>query len=60
MGAPWFKIKHLAEESDLVALSANFQLYGDMSDRMMSLASGLGPQQEIYSIDESFRGFCNR
>ena len=54
MGAPWFKIKHLAEESDLVALSANFQLYGDMSDRMMSLASGLGPQQEIYSIDESF------
>ena len=54
MGAPWFKIKHLAEASDLVALSANFQLYGDMSDRMMSLASGLGPQQEIYSIDESF------
>ena len=54
MGAPWFKIKHLAEASDLVALSANFQLYGDMSDRMMSLASGLGPLQEIYSIDESF------
>lgn len=54
MGAPWFKIKHLAEESDLVALSANFQLYGDMSDRMMSLAAGLGHQQEIYSIDESF------
>ena len=54
MGAPWFKIKHLAEESDLVALSANFQLYGDMSDRMMSLSAGLGHQQEIYSIDESF------
>ena len=54
MGAPWFKIKHLAEEAGLVALSANFQLYGDLSDRMMSLASGLGPLQEIYSIDESF------
>lgn len=54
MGAPWFKIRHLAETSDLVALSANFPLYGDMSDRMMSLACGLGPQQEIYSIDESF------
>jgi DNA polymerase V len=37
-----------------VALSANFALYGDLSDRMMSLAAGLGPQQEIYSIDESF------
>ena len=54
MGAPWFKIKHLAESEGLVALSANFALYGDLSDRMMSLAAGLGPRQEIYSIDESF------
>ena len=54
MGAPWFKIKSLAESDGLVALSANFALYGDLSDRMMSLAAGLGPQQEIYSIDESF------
>ncbi len=29
-------------------------LYGDMSDRVMSVAAGLGPGQEIYSIDESF------
>ena len=54
MGAPWFKIKHLVESDELVALSANFALYGDLSDRMMSLAAGLGPQQEVYSIDESF------
>ena len=54
MGAPWFEIAHLAESAGLVALSANFALYGDMSDRMMSLAAGLGPAQEIYSIDESF------
>jgi DNA polymerase V len=54
MGAPWFKISHLAESAELVALSANFALYGDLSDRMMSLAAGLGPKQEIYSIDESF------
>jgi len=54
MGAPWFQIKHLAESDGLVALSANFALYGDLSDRMMSLAAGLGPAQEIYSIDESF------
>jgi len=54
MGAPWFKIQHLAESEGLVALSANFALYGDLSDRMMSLAAGLGPGQEIYSIDESF------
>ena len=54
MGAPWFQIKHLEEEAGLVALSANFSLYGDMSDRMMSLVAGLGHQQEVYSIDESF------
>ena len=56
MGAPWFQIRHLEEQAGLVALSANFALYGDMSDRMMSLAAGLGPTQEIYSIDESFIG----
>ena len=54
MGAPWFEIEHLAESAGLVALSANFSLYGDMSDRMMSIAAGLGPAQEVYSIDESF------
>ena len=54
MGAPWFKIQHMEESDGLVALSANFALYGDLSDRMMSLAAGLGPSQEIYSIDESF------
>jgi DNA polymerase V len=55
MGHPWHQIRHL-EEDGLVALSANFALYGDMSDRMMSLAAGMGPSQEIYSIDESFIG----
>ncbi len=54
MGAPWFQIRHLQEDAGLVALSANFTLYGDMSDRMMSLAAGLGHRQEVYSIDECF------
>ena len=54
MGVPYFQIRHLQEEAGLVALSANFTLYGDMSDRMVSLAAGLGHRQEIYSIDECF------
>lgn len=54
MGQPWFKTKSLAEEHGVVALSANFTLYGDMSNRMMAVAAGMGPEQEIYSIDESF------
>lgn len=55
MGHPWHQIRHM-EEDGLVALSANFALYGDMSDRMMSIAAGMGLSQEIYSIDESFIG----
>lgn len=54
MGQPWFELKKLQESEGLVALSANFTLYGDMSRRMMSIAAGLGPGQEIYSIDECF------
>ncbi len=54
MGQPWFECRELAEEYGVVALSANFTLYGDMSDRMMCIAAGLGHTQEIYSIDESF------
>lgn len=58
MGAPWFQIRHFEDSHGLVALSANFCLYGDMSDRVMTLAAGLGPSQEIYSIDESFIGLA--
>lgn len=56
MAQPWFEIRKLEESHGLVALSANFTLYGDMSDRMMTLAAGLGPQAETYSIDEAFVG----
>ena len=54
MGAPWFEIRHFEKTHGLVALSANFALYGDLSDRVANIVSNLGPVQEIYSIDESF------
>ena len=56
MGQPFFQLQHQVLLDGLVCLSANFELYGDMSDRRMSLAAGLGPVQEVYSIDESFIG----
>lgn len=58
MGEPWFQIQSKHRDAGIVALSANFCLYGDMSNRMMSIAAGLGPEQEIYSIDESFIGLA--
>lgn len=33
MGTPFFEVRHLEEEAGLVALSSNYTLYGDMSDR---------------------------
>lgn len=58
MGQPFFEFRHLVDSAGLVALSANFALYGDMSDRFMSLAAGLGPEQEIYSIDVNAPKTC--
>lgn len=54
MGAPWFKLKDLAKQHGIVALSSNYALYADMSNRVMSILSEFSPEQEIYSIDESF------
>jgi DNA polymerase V len=50
MGMPWFEIQRQLKDVGIVAPSANFALYGDMSGRVMSVAAGLGPTQEIYSI----------
>lgn len=56
MGHPFFKIRREFPNDGVVALSANFVLYGDMSSRFMGIAAALGPNQEIYSIDECFIG----
>ena len=57
MAQPWFQVRHLEREAGLIALSANFELYGDMSSRMMTVVGQYAPRQEIYSIDECFLDF---
>ncbi len=54
MGEPWFKLKDLARKHGIIALSSNYALYADMSNRVMSALSDFSPQQEVYSIDECF------
>lgn len=54
MGAPWFQLKDLAKQHGIIARSSNYTLYGDMSHRMHSVIGQFSPDQEIYSIDESF------
>lgn len=60
MGAPAFQYAQLFEQHKVQVFSANFALYGDMSQRVMTLLSEYSPDVEIYSIDEAFlklRGF---
>ena len=54
MGEPWFKLRELARKHGIIALSSNYALYADMSNRVMSVLSDFSPKQEIYSIDECF------
>ena len=54
MAAPWFQLKDLAKRHGIIALSSNYTLYADISNRVMRLLSQYSPDQEIYSIDESF------
>lgn len=54
MGIPWFKIRATFERAGGVAMSSNYALYADMSNRVMTLLGAMAPGQEIYSIDESF------
>ncbi len=54
MGAPWFQLRDLAKQHGIIAKSSNYTLYGDMSQRMHSVIGQFAPEQEIYSIDESF------
>jgi DNA polymerase V len=54
MGQPWFECKELAEEHGILALSSNYALYADLSNRVMSILSSYSPRHEVYSIDECF------
>ena len=55
-GAPWFQIQGQAKAWGLVARSSNYELYGDLSARVMEVVGRFGTWQEVYSIDESFIG----
>lgn len=54
MGEPWFRLGNLARKHRIVALSSNYSLYADMSNRVMSVLGEFSTQQEVYSIDECF------
>src|SRR3989338_4021549 len=63
MGAPYFQIKHELKRHGILAFSSNYALYGDLSQRVMTVIESLVPALEVYSIDEAFAdlsGIANR
>ena len=54
MCEPWFKIEKSFLKRGGVAFSSNYELYADVSSRVMQTLEYLSPNVEIYSIDEAF------
>ena len=57
MGAPEFKVRQELKEKNIRVFSSNYALYGDLSNRVMTILEGFTPHVEVYSIDEAFMNF---
>ena len=54
MGTPYFKLKHREKSGELSFCSSNYELYGDISNRIISILREEAFDVEQYSIDEAF------
>lgn len=54
MGVPVFQIKEMIARHNIVVRSTNFELYGDISNRVMCALDRFSSTVEKYSIDEAF------
>ena len=57
MGVPYFKVRDIVKEHNIAIFSSNFELYRDVSDRVMSVLNEEVGEIYQYSIDESFFNF---
>ena len=51
MGTPYFQLRN---RKDLIMRSSNYELYGDISRRIIQVLAEFVPEVEQYSIDEAF------
>ena len=54
MGTPYYQLKHREKSGELCFCSSNYELYGDMSRRIISILRDEALDVEQYSIDEAF------
>ena len=54
---PYFQIKDFLHQHDVIVRSSNYELYADLSEKMMNVIGRFCDNQHVYSIDESFLEF---
>jgi DNA polymerase V len=54
MGVPLFKIDSLVKKHNIKVFSSNYQLYSDMSKRVVEAMRSVVDKVEVYSVDEAF------
>ncbi|TKK69798.1 Y-family DNA polymerase [Ilyomonas limi] len=56
MAVPYYQVKQLVENNGMYVFSSNYNLYGDMSWRVMEILRTLAGKDnvEVYSVDEAF------
>ena len=54
MGAPAYQYREVFDKCGVTIFSSNFEIYSDISARVMSILSSYTPDLEMYSIDEAF------
>jgi DNA polymerase V len=54
MGAPFYQFADVFKQHHVFVCSSNYTLYGDLSQRVMTVLAQFSPHFEEYSIDEAF------
>ena len=56
MAAPYYQNKEVIERNGVAVFSSNYNLYGDLSMRVMDTLRGLVGEEQVedYSVDEAF------
>ena len=54
MGTPLYQIRDFVKAKKIVVFSSNYELYGDISARLMDILARFSANLETYSIDEAF------
>ena len=51
---PFFQVEKLVKKNNVHIFSSNYELYGDISAKVMRVMEPFGTEMEVYSIDEAF------